>query len=798
MLEKELHQGKNEVKQPASAVFEELSAPALEGSSLSFARKIRTNEQKELYNLRRRQFRAARAPATADAVVNRIQQGNVIWWDRVPWEEIRILVQSAAEEWQTPVSMLSQQDFNRPLEMLGDNKTIRGVYKHIQVHPEREKKNAISFLIEKLGVSVTDTDLIKHIRHSGKVMWGRIPPEARKPFLEKLAEEVGQPASMLGSEDLHRPFDLLDGKDAGGLYQHSYKAAKNEEKDAMLFLLEGCGIIATAEDVIQRMRSGHPMFWDRVSWEEVGELLKKVASVLDKPASTLGADDFRRPLEFLGGRSLGGLVDHIRQNGQQPTVASIIEKAGIEMTAEDVIASVKTGNVIPWSRVPWDVTSKLLETAAAEKGLPVSMMTTAELKDNYSFLGNRTLLGLQGFLYNHSDRENQGAISFLFERAKINISTQDIIERMKQGLPINWGRIPQDAIGNLLAMAAQEAGLPATAIGLAEIDRPLKFLNHHALRGIYGYYRTLPGGEKDTLSFLLDKTGLTFSTDGIVARMSAGRAVSWERTPWPAIKGLLNLVTEEQGLPNYMLTSTQFRQSLQFLNGHALKGLYAFCLCHPEKSIDETTVDFIRRKIELRQPIALTRANFRLQRMQDLFKQKGHTIGPDANLAVEELMPWIQSVARLYRSPFFDISKEDIESELAIMIFEEMRDGTTQTTDFVKNLHKKLEQVVRKESNKRYKEKALSTPIVEDITLEGVLGSLDRNLEEINNAGISIEMQRGLTKLSPLQRRLLYGITIEQKSFEEMEEKLSIDVDTLQEHYEDALALLRINMEIDD
>ncbi len=60
-----------------------------------------------------------------------------------------------------------------------------------------------------------------------------------------------------------------------------------------------------------------------------------------------------------------------------------------------------------------------------------------------------------------------------------------------------------------------------------------------------------------------------------------------------------------------------------------------------------------------------------------------------------------------------------------------------------------------------------------------------------NPEQLSEQTQEKLRKLSPFQKRLLEEVAIEGKSFEELSEELNIGSDTLEEHYVDALTLLR-------
>lgn len=52
-------------------------------------------------------------------------------------------------------------------------------------------------------------------------------------------------------------------------------------------------------------------------------------------------------------------------------------------------------------------------------------------------------------------------------------------------------------------------------------------------------------------------------------------------------------------------------------------------------------------------------------------------------------------------------------------------------------------------------------------------------------------MQSGIDRLSLVQRRLVLGMVLENKTFEQMVEELAMDVDTLREYYDDALLLLK-------
>ncbi len=94
----------------------------------------------------------------------------------------------------------------------------------------------------------------------------------------------------------------------------------------------------------------------------------------------------------------------------------------------------------------------------------------------------------------------------------------------------------------------------------------------------------------------------------------------------------------------------------------------------------------------------------------------------------------------------------------------------------------------------RYKELLLSTPVSPDRTKTlGDVVSLNRDIESSVEEANEVIGQK-LVALSPLQRILIMKIAVDERTIEDVSEEFGIDLDSVQEIYNDALSLLRGEM----
>lgn len=385
--------------------------------------------------------------------------------------------------------------------------------------------------------------------------------------------------------------------------------------------------------------------------------------------------------------------------------------------------------------------------------------------------------------------------SAFLERVGIQMEPADVVKHITAGGFVVWDRISPQVKLQLLEMVAGEIGLPASAIGPWDFFRPFSFLDGKTLGRLYAHYRRHAARDnRDAFTFLFEETGITIPIEDTIKRIKLERRIRWGKVPYREIAGLLQFFSTEVDIPLAVLRERDFRMRLPALNNRRLMGLYNHFLNHPNRRGKETMA-FMFEQVGIT-VTTLTRSNYRLRRMQEFFGLQALTTTSAEPLTLEKLMPWVDSVSRLYQNPFLDISRQEIESELAVAILDRLQEGNCRLSDgFVENIHRILERYIRDEWNARYRVKSLQMPIAGTLTLGDVIGSLDRTLEAVEQGEEITNIQRRLGQLSPLQRHLIRGIAIEAKTFEEMATELGINVEALQDHYDDALILLRTEAE---
>lgn len=734
-----------------------------------------------------------------------LRQRETFRWSQIPVEGIRGILQQLAEERGKPTSMLGRHDLIRPAEFLG-GRNLSGLYAYARKVSDGVDQGVMSFLTDSVGVRMVVDDVIQVMRSRVPVIWERVPGDVLGKILHKLGEEAQKPLSMVSSTDFTRPQEFLNGNRLAGLYVYAAKEAPKVEKGPIPFLLEHGDIVATREDAIVCIKKGQKVFWERLSWDEIGELLRAAANDLGKPASLLSGDDLARPLKFLDNRSLRSLREHSildqRGKGQTP-IAFLLEKAGIGVTIDDVISSIQAKRQVIWDKIPDDVVLELLTRAANEIGIPVSMLGSWDFFKPLTFLGNQNLSRLYSHARSYSDREeDRDPVSHILDKLDIAATAEDIIKRIAADRRVRWERVPTTEIANLLNRVAAEIGVSPATLRQPEFDLPLPLLNNHSLVGLYGYFFNHPDRKgRDTMAFIFEVTGIYIKAQDVISQLREGRSVYWSRVPIEERKALLGMTATELGVPAFLLAGDDLtRTPLNLLNKHTLAGLYSNAMKDLDKKPEESVMGFIRRKMGWQAPPELEttirterspRGLYRRSELQTSFQKYIDGARIQELASVEQLMPWVKQVAKLYRSPGLNIEGEEVESEVMIYALQRLpiSNLTGEAEDFLEGLRLHLEQILRERSASVYREISLSTPIGAGLTLEGVMRAPETYTQE--NDEVGEKWEKALDKLSKIQRKLVYGVVVEGKGFDDMELELDLDSDTLQEHYDDALIQLR-------
>lgn len=328
--------------------------------------------------------------------------------------------------------------------------------------------------------------------------------------------------------------------------------------------------------------------------------------------------------------------------------------------------------------------------------------------------------------------------------------------------------------------------------GYPQFRRPLKILGGRSLKGLYDFAKRDEKREgKEVVTFLLESAGIRATAEDVVKTIRLNKRTKLGRVPWEEIRKLLDMGARDHGIPVEIIDAKELYKSYVFLDGHSLQRLHPYALKHPEKKAEETAMMFIRRKTGV-QEVSFPRAGIRLHRMQESFAQDVYLKG--LSKEISEFIPWIEFVARLYENPVLNIEKAEIEGEAVVFLLEAFGKGLSEP-DIVKGLHGYLEEYMTKTSRNQYSEKLLSTPLGNGFTLQDAIPAQDPELEGVE---LSETPLKSLKTLSPLHQRIIVGIAIDKKSLDDLREELGLDPDTFEEHYNDALILLRELMSSED
>lgn len=420
----------------------------------------------------------------------------------------------------------------------------------------------------------------------------------------------------------------------------------------------------------------------------------------------------------------------------------------VDHSIDGLLDIINTGRDIFWSRLQPPTIRYILERAAEELGVPAGTITVQHLRHRLKSLNGRSLERLYKHAIQDPERGEKDAVSFILEKSRISMTSEDVISRLREERQVFWDRVPADEIRAILQMAADEIGMPIGTMGYTEIGRgKLLFLNNHSLGGLYGYfYRHPERGDQNTIAFMFEKVGITITANDVVFQIKRDRSVYWARVPWEERKKVGEYAAEELSLPTNLLGGGEYRRHFSFLNGHTLSGFINYCLTQdPEKRDDENTMQFISRMCGFTEPTHPTRlgpraefrtrlgsrVEFRRQQMQILFDQFLQNVGMVENPTIESLLPWIGQIARLYGlygNTFFDMTRDNIQSEVVIYLGDKLQDGElfNQST-ILAGLHRHLEEILSGVINRRYREISLQAPLLGGVgSLEGVLQSASR------------------------------------------------------------------------
>lgn len=578
--------------------------------------------------------------------------------------------------------------------------------------------------------------------------------------------------------------------------------------------------------VINRARARSSTPWNSVSRPAVRTLITLAAQDpgIGLPPSMFGEGEFKKPLQLLDGRSLSGLYQHVNvhpeRNGRN-IVALIQDTVGIETKAVDVIAALRKKKQVTWRLVPQEAAAGVLEAFAAHLEKPPSMLTYDELQYPNQFFRGGSLAGMIGHSFNHPERGNKEAITFILHDLGFVRDAEDIIElaRLYDTANVRWKTIPQVEIRKILEKAAAEVegGIPLNLLVSDDLAKTkFTFLNGRTLRSLPRYWASHPDREDDETSMqfmrralgldepspnerakvvFMNRVGSNFTAENIIEYIKSypNKGVFWDYVPWSEVSQILERSADELEVPLNMLTTAELEgNKFEFLEGLTLSGFYRNLVRHPEKETNETSTQFMRKKLELSEPAQGESARFRFKQMRRYFDELPANDGEGQQSG--SLNPWIQATAKLYERWYMNIEHGEIQNEIFVFLHSPEAGEFTDQTTLLSALHGHLERYVRDTSTRWYKEKSLATSLGDNFTIADVLEDREKS-PSTQDIPFSAKMEASLSRLSPLQRQIVLEVTVSGRSFDDLGDELGMDLDMLTEQYNDALGLMRNDFE---
>lgn len=462
--------------------------------------------------------------ATTSDITTAMGKGRIIAWDTVSEESVRQILAQAAIEADVPVPLLNTKDLTERKYNFLNGHGLSGLY-HYSKREAAQQATYIAplpYLFDKLGITLTEDDIAAAKKAEKNIASNRFTPEATRNLLESAAEELGIPVSLLTAKDLTGTrFGFLGGKTLRPLYEDASQN-REEGKPVIVTLLEKTGITLELDDVVLGLQQRRDIPWEQASEGIFREILVQAAEEFGKPPALLINKDLKRTYEFLDGSTLQNLFNYMQSlRGEGKTaLGGLLEKAGIEMTTEDLILKIRTGNIVQWQFISKATINELLIMVAEENEKPLGMLSSSDFEKPQTFLNGRNLEGLYDYFANHDERGDGKVMPFMQEHLGIEIKADEVIQviRKRDGSHISWGQVPEAALRGVIEYIAEELYISPSVIGAVELNSPLECLNGGSLVGLYNqflYLRRDERGEFETVTAQIKReVGLPDSPKG--------------------------------------------------------------------------------------------------------------------------------------------------------------------------------------------------------------------------------------------------------------------------------------------
>ncbi len=386
-----------------------------------------------------------------------------------------------------------------------------------QFRPHK-KKEIVIFEAQKDEPSITPEaqQTLTNLLDKKIVPWRKLAPETFRDILELAAKEKETPPALLSSRTLWDPLDMLEGKTLRRLYDYGERSAHGTDKGVMTFLLEKAEISMNIADLEFAIEAKRDIPWQRSSQETTHYVLERISKEAELlHPFFLTQSHFREKLDWMKQRTARGLYQFGETQAQeieQDPIGYLLQRAAIVLPIDTLLTAITERKPILWERVPQETFTELLGKVAEHFSVAPAELTRRHFHSQLPFLENRSLAGLYRTAYTKTQEKDIDARSYLFEKAGITLTVENISALMQGGETVPWRNMPAETCQDLLSAAAEELNTHPSLLKKEDLLRRFEFLGSRRLEGLYSYERkTKKNPTKNVIDSLKEFAGIPTS-----------------------------------------------------------------------------------------------------------------------------------------------------------------------------------------------------------------------------------------------------------------------------------------------
>lgn len=394
------------------------------------------------------------------------------------------------------------------------------------------------------------------------------------------------------------------------------------------------------------------------------------------------------------------------------------------------------------------------------------------------------------------------------EIMKAFVNARPIIDRMNNDESIYWGHYSKEYKKALLQIIAYELDKPVSMLNTADFkNERYEILGNRNLHSFYQHlWETIPFTTRDDSYYIssnvtnstnfLEYFGITPTVEDFIEQIKSEREIPWDRMSWELIGDVLKIVLKEDALPIQFIGYTHLVKKRESLGGKSLIRFYNYLHTNLAKSENETALEFLRRKLGLPKMVSGIRAQYRWNEMQKIVNELA--ISPDQEISSERLLLLTERIAKFYNISFPQIEIQELQNEAYVITADTLSKGKQTGEELILEIQKRLEGFVNQVVTcTYYREKSIELPVGSSNKEEKKKTISDMLELDLSTQEFSPEWRERLIQLTPLQRFLVLATPDDTAIFEVIADEIkkrfdvTMDIDMLQENYQEALYILR-------